>query len=163
MKLYHTLLASSISLGLGLYLGNFQKNYTNLGFAVSGIFAGSAAVTSIANSKIDRLKTDLERLQNSIKDLEVNNSNLKLKLSTSNGDLKSVTATVQNLKQTNAQLSLEVNNLKGDKNTLTTTNNDLNQRVKELTVKVEKLSLQCLEQEEELNQHAKDFDEKLRI
>ena len=161
MKSYHlTLLASSISLGLGLYFGNF--NLTNFGFAASGALTGGAVVTGISNGKIDKLKTDLERLQNSVKDLEESKNNLKLKLATSSGDFKSVSNTVQNLKTTNTQLSVEVSNLKSTNGKLTADNIDLNQRAKDLISKVEKLGQQCLEQEEELNQHATDFDEKLQ-
>lgn len=163
MKPYHiTLLASSVSLSLGLYLGNFHKNLANLGFAASGVFAGGAVVTSIANSKIEKLKTDLERLQNSIKELEEGKNNLKLKLATSSGDFKSASTTVQNLKTTNTQLSVEVNNLKTINNKLTADNSQLDNQVRELISKVEKLGQQCIEQEEELNQHAADFDEKLQ-
>ncbi|MEO0933842.1 MAG: hypothetical protein AAFY21_08810, partial [Cyanobacteria bacterium J06641_2] len=163
MKPYHiTLLASSVSLGLGLYLGNFHKNLANLGFATSGVFAGGAVVTSIANSKIEKLKTDLERLQNSIKELEESRNNLKLKLATSNGDFKSASNTLQNLKTTNTQLSVEVNNLRNFNNKLTVDNSDLDSQVRQLISKVEKLSQQCIEQEEELNQHAADFEEKVK-
>ena len=164
MKPYHiTLLASSVSLGLGLYLGNFHKNLANLGFAASGVFAGGAVVTSIANSKIEKLKTDLERLQNSIKGLEQGKNNLKLKLATSNDDFKSATTTLQNLKTTNTQLSVEVNNLKTINNKLTADNSQLDSQVRELISKVEKLGQQCIEQEEELNQHAADFDDRLEL
>ncbi len=163
MKPYHiTLLASSVSLSLGLYLGNFHKNLANLGFAASGVFAGGAVVTSIANSKIEKLKTDLERLQNSIKELEEGRNNLKLKLATSNGDFKSASNTVQNLKTTNTQLSVEVNNLKCINNKLTADNSQLDRQIRELISKVEKLGQQCIEQEEELNQHAADFDDRLQ-
>lgn len=163
MKPYHiTLLASSISLGLGLYLGNFQKDLANLGFAASGVFAGGAVVTSVANSKIDKLKTSLERLQNSVKELEESKNNLKLKLATSIGDFKSASNTVQNLKTTNTQLSVEVNNLRNSNNKLTANNSELDKRVRELISRVEKLGQQCIDQEEELNQHAADFDEKVK-
>lgn len=164
MKPYYiTLLASSISLGLGIYLGNFQKDLANLGFAASGVFAGGAVVTSIANGKIDKLKTDLERLQSSIKELEEGRNNLKLKLATSSGDFKSASSTVQNLKTTNAQLCVEVNNLRNSNNKLTADNGELDKRVRELISKVEKIGQQCIEQEEELNQHATDFEEKVKV
>lgn len=163
MKPYHiTLLASSISLGLGLYLGNFQKDLANFGFAASGLLAGGTVVASVANSKIEKLKTDLERLQNSIKELEEGRNNLKLKLATSSGDFKSASNTVQNLKTTNAQLSLEVDNLRNSNSKLTANNNELDKRARELINKVEKLGEQCIEQEEELNQHVEDFDEKVK-
>lgn len=163
MKPYHiTLLASSVSLGLGLYLGNFHKNLANLGFATSGVFAGGAVVTSIANSKIEKLKTDLERLQSSVKELEQSKNNLKLKLATSSGEYKSASNTIQNLKTTNAQLSVEVNNLRNSNNKLTVDNSELDKRVRELISKVEKLGQQCIEHEEELNQHATDFEDKVK-
>lgn len=162
MKLYHiTLLASGVSLGLGLYLGSQREDITYLGFGAGGALVGGAIAATVANSKIERLNTDIERLQKSIKELEENKNNLKSKLTTSSGDFKSASSTVQNLKSANAQLSLEVTNLKNCNHTLTTDNNQLDEQVKSLIFQVENLKQECIEQEAELNQHANDFEVKV--
>lgn len=163
MKSYYiTLLASGVSLGLGLYLSNHHKDYTHLGFGVGGALIGGAITASISNGRVERLNTDIERLQRTIKELEDSKNELKFKLANSNGDFKSVTNTVQNLKTTNTQLSVELNNLKTNNTRLESDKAGLENQIIDLISKVEKLEQQCIEQEEELNQHAADFDEKLK-
>ncbi len=145
MKHYHiTLIASSATLALGLYLGNgHQDILKTIGYVSGGLIAGVSANSLVANGKIKNLRDEFSKLQTKCAKQNHELQDNRVNLANKCGDLKLSRDTIKRLQETNQQISVQLKDLQ-----IKTQNDE--RIIKELTVKVERLGQQCIDQEEEL-------------
>ncbi len=157
MKHYHvTLIASSVALALGIYIASGRNNIVKtLGIISGGLSLAGTTSSLISNRKLQELNQDRDKYQTLYQTRKQELDEATSKLSNFSGDLKLSRDTIKGLQETKKQISSQLNNLQ-----IKTQNDE--RIIKELTAKIERLGQQCIDQEEELNQQAADFDDKLQ-
>jgi len=157
MKNYHlALIGLSLTSTSTIFILSGQNNLFKFLSVVSGGLSLTASVsTVISDRKLQELKQDSNKFKSLHQSKKQELDKVTSKLSNFSGELKLSKDTIKQLQETNEQISSQLNKLQN-------VTKDDKQVIKKLVAKVEQLGQQCIDQEEELNQHVADFDDRLQ-